>query len=431
MNRLLLMMPLLCGIFFMACKKPVISESNLIPPDQLGVNFVDTFELETYTSTQDSLVASDLAINLLGGMDDPIFGKSYAGFYTQLALPNNNIDLGNVLEFDSLVLYLRYSATYGDVTTGQSFVVRRMTEGIDSETEYFTNKTFQTESLELGRFDNFNGALGDSVAVEGTNQVNIIKIVIDSTFGKELLNQSGSINFSSTEAFQSYLNGIYIGPDKSNIGEAIYYIDLADPFSKMTLYYNDTASLDILINNQTRAVENFEFDRSGSIVEDYVNSASEKDSLIFIQPMATTKAVIKIPELLNLENVIINKAELLFTEVRNPLGTTYDSDFPSPSLIIAFSSDEEGRAETVSDQFVSTSYFGGEKELNTINNEEVSQYRINLARHYQFIIDERKEDYGVFILPLPSNRIANRVVLGGGNHSSAAAKLRLTYTKIE
>lgn len=430
MNRLVLIMPFLCGIFFMSCKKPVIQEDNLIPPDQLGLVFTDTFELETYTGTQDSLVASDLAINLLGGMDDPIFGKSYASFYTQLALPNNNLDLGNVLNFDSLVLYLKFSETYGNVEAGQSLVVKRMTEGIDGETEYFTNKTFQTEATELGRIDDFKGA-EDSVNVNGENQASIIKIKLDDAFGQELLDQSGGINFSSTEAFQSYLKGLHIAPDKNNIGEALYYVDLGDPFSKLVLYYNDTSALDILINNQTRAVENFDFDRSGAPVNDYINNNNKKDSLIFVQPMATTKAIVRIPDLLNLENIIINKAELVFTEVRDPFSLGYDENFPAPNLIVAFGSDSLGRTQTVADQFVSSAYFGGARESITIDGSEVSQYRINLARHYQFVIDDRKQDFGIFILPLPSNRIANRVVFGGGNHSSAPAKLRLTYTKID
>lgn len=431
MNRLMWMMPLICGIFFMSCKKPVVQEDNLLPPDKFGVLFTDTFELETYTDTQDSLVGSGLSVNLLGGMEDPVFGKSYAGFYTQLALPNNNIDLGNVLEFDSIVLSLKFIATYGDVTEGQDLVVKKMTEEIELEKEYYTNQTFQTEATEIGRISNLTKALGDSVNVDGETQVSTIRIKLDDAFGEDLLDQSGSINFSSTEAFQNYLNGIYVGPDESNTGEAIYSVDLADPLSVMTLYYNDTSSLEFLINNQTWAVENFSNDFTSSPIEPYINSSSMNDSLIFVQPMATTKAIIKIPELLNLENIIINKAELVFTEVKSPLGIPFDEDFAAPNLIVAFSSDSAGNPEAVSDQFVSNSYFGGDRQTTTINGEEVGQYKINLTRHYQFIIDDRKQDFGIFILPLPSNRIANRVVFGGGNHGSAPAKLNLTYTKIE
>lgn len=431
MNRLMWMMPLICGIFFMGCKKPVVKEDNLLPPDKFGVLYTDTFKLETYTDTQDSLVASGLSLNLLGGMLDPIFGKSYAGFYTQLALPNNNIDLGNILEFDSIVLSLKFSATYGDVSNGQSLVVKKMTEAIESEKEYYTNKTFQTEATELGRIDNLDKALGDSVNVDGETHVSTIRIKLDDAFGQDLLDQSGSINLSSTEAFQDYLKGIYVGPDENAIGEAIYSIDLADPLSVMTLYYNDTASLEFLINNQTWAVESFSNDFTGAKVEPYISSSPRNDSLIFVQPMSTTRAMVRIPDILDLEDVIINKAELIFTEIKSPLGVPYNDDFDAPNLIVVFGTDSAGNPVTVLDQYVSSAYFGGDKELVTINGEEVAQYSINLSRHYQYLVDNRDNDFGILILPLPSNRIANRVVFGGGSHSTAPAKLKLTYTKIE
>lgn len=431
MSKKILIMPLLCGIFFLSCKKPVIEEDTLLPPDNLAVQFTDTLQLETFTGTQDSLIGTNLAINLLGGMDDPVFGKTYAGFYTQLALPNNNIDLGNTLEFDSLVLTLKYVSTYGDMTDEQNIIVKEMTEQIDPEQEYYTNRTFSTDASEIGRINNFNNDITDSVVIDGENLGSVIRIRLNDNIGEDLLNQSGTINFSSSAAFQSYFNGLYIGPDESNTGKGMYYIDLADPVSVLTLYYNDTSTLDFLINNQTVSVESFSNDQSNAPVENYINNGSKNDSLIFVQSMATTKAIIRIPELLQFENIIINKAELVLTEVPNPFGFNSGEDFLPPNFMVAFGSDSSGTAQTVADQFVSASYFGGQASTTTINGVEVNQYKINLARHYQFVLDERKEDFGIFILPLPSNRIADRVVLGGGNHSSARAKLNLTYTKIE
>src|SRR5690606_33977804 len=107
-------------LLFSFCKEPVLKDDSLLPDEKLGLVFTDTLTLIAHTVREDSLRTDEMPDNLLGKMDDPIFGKSYASVYFQLRLLTNNVDLGSGVQLDSAVLMLRYSGKYGDLTVPQT-----------------------------------------------------------------------------------------------------------------------------------------------------------------------------------------------------------------------------------------------------------------------------------------------------------------------
>ena len=48
---------------------------------------------------------------------DPFFGDNLAGFVTQIALSESNVDLGNNPVVDSVVMSYSYSGYYGDLSS--------------------------------------------------------------------------------------------------------------------------------------------------------------------------------------------------------------------------------------------------------------------------------------------------------------------------
>src|SRR5882762_3776514 len=98
-------------IVFSSCKKNSFIGKDILPStDDVGAVFTDTFSLITNTIRDDSVLSSSTINNLAGTLFDPLFGKSYAAFFSEFLLPTNDINFGSpdTLFIDSLVLTLGY-----------------------------------------------------------------------------------------------------------------------------------------------------------------------------------------------------------------------------------------------------------------------------------------------------------------------------------
>ena len=100
---------LLIGLITISSCKKVESDLgvDILPSsDQLGLE-VDTLELNSYSSLEDSLRSDEFSSNMLGSYNDETFGKTKASIYTQLRLSviPTFTDLSNTV-VDSVVLSL-------------------------------------------------------------------------------------------------------------------------------------------------------------------------------------------------------------------------------------------------------------------------------------------------------------------------------------
>ncbi|MDX2001548.1 MAG: DUF4270 family protein [Chitinophagales bacterium] len=408
------------SIVFFSCNKPVLDDDGTSPTDNLGLAFTDTLTVQAFTVLEDTLRSDGLAVNVIGSLDDPIFGTTHASVYTEFTLPVNNLDLGDTLVLDSIVLCMRYAGFYGDSTSAQTFIVKRMTEEMNVDSLYSSNRYF-TAPDEVGRLSNFVANTTDSLLVDSAKTGPQLRIKLDNSLGQDLLNQSGSGNFADNAAFQAYFNGLYIMPDTTNAGNNVLYFDLRTAESGLFLYYNDTV-IRFPISSLSETVNNYKHNYTGSTVAQYLDTTGgANDSLIFVQGLSGVKTRIFVPYIRNLGNIAINRAELEFTVVSSDSGT-----YKNPGRLIANGVGENGENTLLPDQLISTDYLGGAK---TSSNGTV-KYKLNLARYYQSLV-EGGEDSGIHVFPTPPNRIGDRAVLGGGNHSQYRLKLNLTYTKIE
>ncbi|MBC7426410.1 MAG: DUF4270 family protein, partial [Bacteroidia bacterium] len=105
-----------------------------------NVQFTDTFTINARTIREDSLKTDSLNYNLIGAVNDPIFGRYAATIYTEFRLPQfNKTASGGV---DSAVLYLRLPSTtgfYGDLSSGLSLKVYELNEQILKAKSYHSN----------------------------------------------------------------------------------------------------------------------------------------------------------------------------------------------------------------------------------------------------------------------------------------------------
>lgn len=412
-------------IFFLsACDDPGIIGLDVQPPgDNLNVSFNDTSTLVTFTIREDSIQSDERGLNLLGSYDDPFFGETYASIYTQFVLPSNNsIDFGSGFTPDSLVMTLAFSDYYGVLSSQQTLQVFQLSENIYVDSSYYSTRNFAYNSTNLTPNVKISPQSGDSVVVVKLNDV---------------LFTSSDFSFADNEAFLSFLKGFYIttDPDPITLGSSILYFDLESPLTKLTLYYSNIpkddcclkhSSFDFEINDNSARINHFDHDYSGISI--FPSDSIFGEDIVYIQAMAGVKTKILFPYLKNWvtsQKIAVNKAELVLSVEGGTDGT-----YITPEKLFLLGIDSIGETFGIADLSEGESYFGG--TYNSINKE----YRFNIARHIQEILNGSKTNNGLYLI-IPNTLessgsavSANRVVLKGGGSSTAKMKLNLTYTKL-
>ncbi len=248
-----------------ACKKKESTLGNdvLDPNSLLNSSQVDTFQLTTFTIAEDSLISDNPAYAVLGSYNDPKFGKVEASFYTQVVLSGLNPNFGDIsaITVDSLVLGLEYADYYGELSP-QTVEVYQLTEKIDVDSTYysFQDKAHSSTNLVVPGYETFTPTPnGETIIGEDTVDAQL-RIRLNNSLATQLINESasGGTNYSSIDNFTSYFKGLYVkvnnGSQLSGKG-AVFYFNLNDPLSKMTIYYTQAGeqkTFDFLINGMCR-----------------------------------------------------------------------------------------------------------------------------------------------------------------------------------
>lgn len=411
-----------------ACNKPALDDEGLLPDDQLGLTYTDTFTVLAEVVLEDSVRADGLSVNVWGCMNDPVFGKSYGGVYFQMSTDRSNVDFGDNLTLDSIVLTLLYSTKkgYGDLTTPQNMKIYRVMEEFYKDTSYYLFDNFVTAATPLATLNGFVPNFTDSLTInDSVKYAPGIRVRLDDVLGNDILASSGQNNLASDAAFKTFLNGLYLAPDTNSPGGGLVYFDLFSANSKLTIYYNNGEQFDFLINTNSESVNHFGHNFAGTPVAAALNNGTASDDVLYLQALAGVNVKLKIPYLSQLgPNVAINKAELVFTDI----GDT--SVYTSPGQFVLTRNSSNGTEEILPD-FLQGISAGGARTSET-DNLGITRwvYKINVPEYVQQLITA-EENYGVNLLTFPTATQANRVVLGGSTHSQSPLKLRLTYTKIE
>ena len=103
-----LVIGMLLIIVLFSCKKdPYQIGYDLLPPsDTLNVKTTDTCTVEAFSMRVDSSRTDKTSSLVIGSMNDPWFGKTNTGFYSQVRLIAEGVDFGKNPVLDSLVLTL-------------------------------------------------------------------------------------------------------------------------------------------------------------------------------------------------------------------------------------------------------------------------------------------------------------------------------------
>lgn len=356
-------------IFFSSCRK--INEATelgggLIPP----VDYIHTFDTlintfaynDSFGLVNDSLRLGKNDEYFMGLIsNDPIMGKTDAKvffelkpFYYPFTFGNTNPDS---LYLDSVVLVMSYVETYGDTNALQQVNVYEVDNNLSvnnfrPDSFYLVRENNITYSNLLGSRMFTPSVLNDSVFAFRDTTAGQLRIRLNNSFGQRLLEYDSSSNiltgaYADDSVFRSKFRGFAV---ESVSGNAIMGFNLADTSkTKLAIYYRYTKN-----GKDDTTVANFTFNASGNdftggfdlshysaaanyVTRDYngtpflasLNNGTVSDQHLFIQNNPGTYTYIKIPDLAQVSNRALYRAELIVEQDYDPS----DNSFTPPNLM--------------------------------------------------------------------------------------------------
>jgi len=472
-NFLFILLMALTVLF--SCAEPTPIGSELLEEDTLSLNFTADTPISARTvqssilQTYSPFAAAQLNTALLGGFDDPDFGKGTSSIYTQFALSSTQAApdiFGATL--DSIVLTIAFDTTlagYGELTQAFDIDVFSIQEDLQNIESYFSDQTFQISNASIGggsitpSFDSVivNTFVTDTLAFDTVAPHIRIPLSME-RYGELFLQGQNTSLFESNVALLENFKGLFLTATNENGG--LLNLDFSQTISRISLFYS-TLERERTIPHEYQFDFNAGNSRTINLTADFSNSTliapfigSDLDSLIFVQGMQGVNTEISFPDVSNLQDIIVNSAELEFTVARsaNTVG-----GFPLPTQLSVATLEENG-LNLISDlQSVilqqgtlgSLENFGGQVVEEMENGMILFKYKINISDHFQKILDEEVENKIVIsagveqpiltvsgqpfrlydLLPAKASN-AERAAFFGPNHSQYPVKLNLTFTKI-
>lgn len=429
------------------CNESTILGTGLIPPGDF-VNGKDT--------TLNSIIANNILrhdsslvngytvyTKALGSITtDPVFGKTHSFLYMQTGLPSSSFTFaGTGQTLDSVVLSLKYLGYRGDSVTPQTFRVYRMAEtGFRIDSNYGYNKPLAYNQGELlGTATITPLGIRDSVSVYGTKEAAQLRVKLSAAFGNDLLQQKSDVAFKNDSTFRAYLKGFAFVPDTtSGTNRNMMFFNMNDASTKLTVFYKNTTDDSLravfAFNENTCGHANYVVrNYNGSEASRYINTGNPKgDSLLFLNGSPSLYTRLTIPGLENFPNSVINKAELVITQVttgNNEMNNIFKE--PASLTLRQYANAADSLKQPVDLVTGGAAYFGGSRQVITnFGGVQVVQYSFNLGRYLQLLLKQQDTNLG-FKLYVPSSNYADvdRVKVGGGNLTTYNMKMRIIYTK--
>ncbi len=470
--RLALFLLIVSFIGFYSCTK--INEATELGGDLIpAVDNVNTFEKVFATSSNNvgmhdttNLFYSDQVA--VGVLNDPVFGNTKTDLYFTISSSvygrypfnmdrayANNPDS---LRIDSVILSLSYTGYYGDTNSQISVSVAEIAQAatFNDDTLYRFTENTTGVFLTTGSAVNKNFAikdLNDSVPFirkrETTKTGNVLRIALDPELGRRFANFDTALNsnggFRNDSIFKTLFKGFAVQSQTAGGNGGLAFFNLASPNTKLTVYFTatknavkDTNFVDFFhsTNGQANIINR---SPNGSAYGSALANGPGADPEIYIQSAPGSYGAFHIPALDTFSNKVIHRAELIATKVGPSLN---EMIFTAPPRIFldrfndtaAFILNND--LPVSGDGSINFPVFGGQDRPD-------KRYVFNITRHVQGIVTRNEPNdslrlyaplrtfvysknlgTGIFV-PVLSRIADGRVVLGGGNYTDSASRLRV------
>ena len=412
-------------------KEPDLIGLDLLPEgDRLNMSFTDTSTIMAYSVREDALRTENLSSNLLGYLNDPVFGSTKASFYSQYRLPTNNFSFGDNPVADSIVFTLVYNGVYGDSLTQHTVQVFELADTLSTYDQYYAYSTMPVLPTPIGEAT-FVPNLKEADSVDGQAVKPHLRVTLTQEFANRLIS-ADTLTLSSNKYFGEVFKGLFIdaAPIASGSPGSILHFNLLDEMSRVTLYYHNdedtAASIKFLINSSSHRFNNYDhYDYASAapeLLQQFAGDTTTSHDRVYLQSMGGSKVKLKMPWLDNIPqnaNIAVNEALLIFTD-NEPEGV-----FKSPGLLALRALSDTGSYLVMPDENISASYFGGRY----INSKE---YQFRITKYIQDrMMYPDLPDNGLMLLIPGGSLTSNRLILNGPAHPTDRMKLVIYYTLIE
>jgi hypothetical protein len=450
-------------IFISSCNENTILPPNLVPPIDNINTFQDTsLTVITNNIYQDSVLTggvngstrvsnSSSYYHALGVIVNADFGKTVAGFHTEVLPPNNLFTYkGTNVIVDSIILAIPYRSSFGDTVSAipQTFNVYRSLQSFSRDSAQFetTKDAYNPSEVLASQLVNFNTFRTDSPSV-GTGKLipqlrfKLANWFTDSLNAQILLGANGAMATNAT--YNQWWKGFYVAPKDSSIGNTIGYFNTYG--TRMYIYYRYTNTSGT--QDTTNSIFGFDANYSnrfchitrnytGSNAYQYINTNNlAGDSILYLQSEPGLATLLRFPNLTNIDNHIVNKAELIFNSYYS---TNLMSDTLKAGLIPrlqVFQVDEAGADKIVSDYATfGTNFVDGKRYQVSFLGMTFVQYRFALTETFQKAISQKNNTFTLKIMGLNEGTPgAYQSVIRGSSSliTPMKPKLNLIYTKIK
>lgn len=441
-------------LYCTGCRNPVISDNkNLLDFQSLNLGHIDSCTVYIQTVADKPLISSNVAIGVLGSMNDLFFGKTYASIYAQCLLGVNDPQFQNTI-VDSAVLvmpFLNDSSKYGNCSLPLDIIVYELSQDMMPGDVYYTTDAFSVYTQPLGQTNNYVANLVDSFYVVNPlinpevptqNLSPQLRVRLSNSFANKLINTPDTLLFSSL-SFIEYFKGLYITTNPNKIGNGLMYFALNN--CAINLYYHhpaytplDTSVFQFQISTYGVTVNHFDHYYNGTLLQSALNSSSPTGNKYgYIQAGSGTKLKLTIPWLMNIDSVPagagkkapigVTKAELILPIVDTLLD---DPSYHAPStLALSIINDIDS---TVS---MSSYNNGGIGFLSTRfddHNKPYLCYVFNLTEYIQRVFDGYFDNKNGYYVSYSYTVKGDRVIIQNDpSKYSTQCKLKITYTKMQ
>ena len=439
----------LVGLYLSSCAKQEQGVGlGLYSDNLLGSHLIDTFQLKSYSVIEDSAASSNLSNSNLGYYLDPFFGKTKAGFYTQFEIGSSGVDFGDTLNCDSIVLYLKLGSGELSYYGAENSPLRINVQQISNSASFTKDDTYYTNSsLPLNRGSLLDPDFNNLIEANFFDTVNlsrdtnfsalkipgVIRLKLKTSFGQKILDLNGTNTLESNDNFLEEFKGLYVSVEGEE-GSQIFYIDMADFGTSIMLYYKKgTAQEDeeykFIIDNFSAHFNVFEHDYSVSSslrLQAVLADSTLGNKYCFNQSGGGFKTYLRMPTLMNLADsqlfIPVNKAELIL-----PIEEGSTKEYSPPDQLFIFRINDDGEEELILDQYLGSGHIGG------FYDREKNEYKFNIIRHVQAILNGDFVDHGLVIKTSNPGSTPNRVILNGNEADTlyhVPMKLRLYYSSL-
>ena len=435
-NKLLKGMAALVAVLVIAScnKEPDLIGLDLLPAgDRLNMSDTVTSNIIAYSVREDALSTKNLSSNLLGYLNDPVFGPVKASFYTQYRLPLSNISFGENPVADSIVFTLVYSGVYGDSLAQHTVKVFELDESLGdvSDTlQYYSTSTKQVLPTPIGEAT-FVPNLIKADSVDGKFVKPHLRVTLTQEFANKILS-SGPDTLSSNKFFSAIFKGLFIdvAPVTSGSPGSILHFDMLHEMSRVALYYHnnkDTTSIKFPINSSCMRFNNYNHygfaSAAPELLQQFAGDTAIMHQQVFLQSMGGSKVKLKIPFLddfpQNDKKIAVNEALLIFTD------SEPENIFKAPGQLSLRAMSDTGTYMVLPDELLGSNYFGGRY----VGKKE---YKFRITKYVQDrMMYPDLPDNGLMLLIPGGALTANRLILNGPGHPTDRMKLVIYYTIIE